>query len=150
MNQKMTPNTRLTTRKVPSDSVRVVTKIWGPAFFIRFQMSSVPIIRPNTHSKKLSSTPNHRESSTDLLSRPRAWGPMIMPAISQPRMAGSFNRAASLPAANAIRIAASSRSTSIRISIKRHLLCNNRRIRLQFESIALLDGFVYILPVNFL
>ena len=57
VNQKMVPNTRLTAKNVPSDSVRVVTRICGPAFFIRFQMSSVPIIRPNTHSKRLSSAP---------------------------------------------------------------------------------------------
>lgn len=126
MNEKITPNTKLTTRKVPKDSVMVVTRIWGPAFFIRFQMSSVPIIKPNKHSKTLSSTPNHGASSTDSLKRPTACGPMIIPAISQPRIDGSFSRATSLPAANAIIIAAKSHSTSVNISIKWHLPCKKQ------------------------
>ena len=53
MTAKITPNTRLTPAKVPSDSVIVVIRIEGPAFFISFQIISVPIIRPKTHSSTI-------------------------------------------------------------------------------------------------
>ena len=111
------PNTRLTTTKVPRDSVIVVTTICGPAFFISFQMSSVPIIRPKVHSKTLSRTSNHGASRTEAPSRFSAWGPMIMPAMSQPRMEGSRSLAISLPARNAIAMEARSLSTSSRYSM---------------------------------
>ena len=62
-NQKITPNTKLTTINVPIDSVIVVTTICFPAFFIFLQMSSVPIIRPTVHSKILSRTLYHVASS---------------------------------------------------------------------------------------
>ena len=39
-----------------------------------------------------------------------------------------------------VTIAASSRSTSIRTSIKRHLLCNNRRIRLYLACEFFVNG----------
>ena len=118
VNQKVTPNTRLTTTKVPRDSVIVVIRICDPALFICFQISSVPIIRPNVHSRILSATLNHVDSNTELFNRSSACGPMIMPAISQPRIEGSFNLEMSLPAAKAIRIDAKSRSRPVRNSIR--------------------------------
>ena len=125
MAQKMIPNTALTTRKVPSDSVMVVTRICFPAFFICGQISSVPIISPTTHSSRLSTVLNQAASSRASPSRPSAWGPIIIPAISQPRIAGSFSLDISLPATTATAMASSRRNSSANICIasisSRHL-----------------------------
>ena len=61
---KMTPNTALTHTNAPSDSVMVVTIICLPELFIRFQMSSEPIINPTVHSSTLSVTLYHFASSS--------------------------------------------------------------------------------------
>ena len=115
MTAKITPNTRLTTAKVPSDSVIVVIRVKGPAFSISFQIISVPIIRPKTHSSTLSETSNQVESSTEPFSRFSACGPMHIPAISQPRIEGSLE--ISFPATNAMAMATASRAISVRKSI---------------------------------
>ena len=82
VNQKITPNTRLTTQKVPNDSVMVVTTICFPACFSLFQISSVPIIRPTIHSSRLSIIPYHGASIKELLRKPSAWGPRTIPVMS--------------------------------------------------------------------
>ena len=110
--QKMIPNTMLTTRKVPTDSVMVVTIICLPAFLSLLQISSVPIIKPTVHSKILSSTSNHPLSSTLLLSKPSACGPKTIPVISQPKMDGRRRREISFPAKNATITAINKRNTS--------------------------------------
>ena len=102
----MAPNTRLTTRKVPRDSVIVVTTICAPAFFIWCHKSSVPIIRPTVHSSRLSVTSNQAEPKTESLNRFHACGPKIIPVISQPKMEGRFNLATSFPATKANAMAA--------------------------------------------
>ena len=117
MTAKITPNTRLTTAKVPSDSVIVVIRIEGPAFFISFQIISVPIIRPKTHSSTLSETSNQVESSTEPFSRFSACGPMHIPAISQPRIEGSLRLEISFPATNAMAMATASRNRPVTKSI---------------------------------
>ena len=108
----MMPNTMLTTKKVPSDSVMVVTTICLPAFFIWFQSSSVPIIRPTVHSRMLSITSNQPAFKMSLLSSPTACGPRIIPTISHPKMAGSLNFEISLPATSASAMATSSLTIS--------------------------------------
>ena len=113
MQAKITPNTALTTANVPSDSVIVVTRMDGPAFFICFQIISVPIIRPNTHSSRLSLTLNQGASRIDASRRFSACGPIAMPAISQPRIDGSFSLEISLPATKAMAMEATSRITSM-------------------------------------
>lgn len=122
--QKRTANTALTTRNVPRDSVTVVTRICGPARFISFQISSVPIIRPKVHSRMCSKMENHCASSTELPNRFSACGPMNIPAISQPKMAGSFSLEISFPAMTAMTMAASSRSTSRTMPILDIPLCD--------------------------
>ena len=106
-------NTRLTTRKVPRDSMTVMTTICLPVFFIWLQMSSVPIIRPTVHSSKLSVTSYQPDSIRCALRSPAAWGPKIIPAISQPRMAGSFSFEISLPANKAAAMVIMSLAISI-------------------------------------
>ena len=115
--QKMTPKTRLTTRNVPRDSVTVVTRICAPARFIWDQISSVPIISPTVHSSRLSTVLNQGAPRRESPRSPSAWGPIIMPAISQPRIAGSFSLEISLPAATAIPMASSRHRISVKIFI---------------------------------
>ena len=110
--QKMIPNTTLTTRKVPTDSVIVVTMICLPAFLSLLQISSVPIIKPTVHSKILSSTSNHPLSSTLLLRSPSACGPKTIPVINQPKIDGRRRREISFPAKNATITAINKRNTS--------------------------------------
>lgn len=50
-NQNTTEKTSDTTKKVPSDWMRVVMMMDLPDFFSLFQTSSVPIIRLTEHSK---------------------------------------------------------------------------------------------------
>ena len=111
----------------------VVTRILGPAFFICLQISSVPIIRPNTLSSMRSVTSNHPDSRTASFSRSSPWGPITMPAISQPRMAGNFSFEISLPAANARKMETSSRSTENKRSIAVFSFFHYRRVRLFFS-----------------
>ena len=94
---KITPNTRLTTRNVPRDSVIVVTMIWLPDRRSLFQISSVPIIRPTVHSSMLSTVLYHCASSKGWLISPRAWGPNAIPVINHPKIAGSPSLAAPFP-----------------------------------------------------
>ena len=97
VNQKITPNTRLTTKKVPRDSVTVVTRICFPERRSLLQINSVPIIRPTVHSKILSVTLYHWASSRGWLISPRAWGPRAIPVINHPKIAGSPSLAAPFP-----------------------------------------------------
>jgi hypothetical protein len=122
-------NTRLTTAKVPSDSVTVVTRICRPALRSFFHSSSVPIIRPATHSKRCSTLPNQAASSVCWSSRFSAWGPSTIPAISQPRMTGIFSFEASLPAPKARTMTAKSRRICKKI-IRFASFQKNRRNRL--------------------
>ena len=78
------------------------------------QIISVPIMRPKVHSNMCSVMPNQVESMIEVLRMFRACGPMTIPVMSQPRMAGSLAFETSFPAkyAMTIEMARSSRSTS--------------------------------------
>jgi len=108
--RNMIPNPRVTKRKVPSDWVSVVTIICFPVFLIFFQTSSVPISSPTAHSMQCMMILYHSVLRTVSLISERACGPSIIPVSSQPSIAGSLSFEISLPAANAITMAAVRRS----------------------------------------
>lgn len=111
----MIPKIALTTKKVPSDSVIVVTMICGPDLFICFHIISVPIMMPKRHSSKLSALLNQSDPKRPSFNNPKACGPMMMPVMSQPKIAGSLSLDIRRPAMNAIVIAKARRMISLKI-----------------------------------
>lgn len=147
---KMTPNTRLTTRNVPRDSVMVVTTICLPAFFILRQISSVPIMRPTTHSRMLSAVVYHAASIMGSFRRPSACGPNVIPANSHPRIAGNLSFETSFPNKKATKTAKINFNTSKNTILNSTPKYRRSRLFVASFSISLLDGTVYIFFVNFI
>ena len=112
-----TINAAVTNKNVPIDCTKVIPKICFPDLAIFYKMISRPIITPAKHSRNFMKILYHKALVMSRVTTSARYGPKTIPAISQPRIAGSFNFETSLPQIKATQVIAKMRRNHIIIII---------------------------------